>query len=367
MGERGDIASVAPRRARPSGRKGLLTEPATFAVADRRGSRVASADGAFLDFCHGWGTAVLGWADPEVEDAAALTARGEPDLAARLTARLPYAEAVVVRTSFPRLLADALAGAKALTGRDAAWFCDFAGRLDLGHAEALMRQAPRGVAAFVIDTLDAAPATLADLRRLADRTGAVLIFDESRTALRVHASGAYGLSGVEPDLALLGACLANGRPVAAAVGRRAVLDAMPSGESPDAGAVAAACATLDRTERVDATTVIRVAGAEIGAELDLALRSTGADALFRIEGDPSWLRLVPRADTPGSAEAVSAFVEAALFDAGVIAPSVFIPAWTTGGREIAELVAAATVAFEAATEAAARGRFERRARVRRVG
>jgi glutamate-1-semialdehyde aminotransferase len=328
---------------------------------------VVTAEGRFLDFCHGWGAAVLGWADPEVEAAAAATSGSARDLSARLAALLPYAESAVFRASFPRLLADALAGAKAFTGRDTAWFCDFAGRLDLAHAEALIAEAPGGVAALVIDTLDAAPATLADLRRLADRTGAVLIFDESRTALRAHAAGACGLSGVEPDLALLGAALANGRPIAAVAGRRAVLDAVPAGDAPEPAAFAAACATLDRTERVDAIAAVRVAGAEIGAELDAALRATGADTVFRIEGDPSWLRLVVRPDAAGAPDAMSAFVEAALYDAGVIAPSAFIPAWTTGGREIAELVAAASVAFEAAVAASAEGRFEPRARVRRAG
>lgn len=359
MGVRRDIALSARSRLRPTG-------PAVGGAA-RVGSRVTSAEGRFLDLCHGWGVAVLGWSAPSVE-AAVVTphADAERELGARLTARLTYAEAVAFRTAFPRLLADALSAAKTFTGRESAWFCDFAGRLDLEHAERLIGEARGGVAALVVDTLEAAPATLADLRRLADRTGALLIFDESRTALRVHASGAFGQAGVAPDLALFGAALANGRPIAAAVGRRAVIDLVPAGEGPDPAVCSAACATLDSVERVDATAAIRVAGAEIGAELEAALRRTGADALFGIAGDPSWLRLVPRTDAISN-DAMSAFVEATLYDAGVIAPSAFIPAWTTGGREIAELVAAASVAFEATVEAAARNRFEPRARVRRVG
>jgi glutamate-1-semialdehyde aminotransferase len=51
----------------------------------------------------------------------------------------------------------------------------------------------------------------------------VLIFDEVRTGFRVHMGGAQALYGVTPDLTALGKAMANGYPLTAVTGRRAVM------------------------------------------------------------------------------------------------------------------------------------------------
>lgn len=64
------------------------------------------------------------------------------------------------------------------------------------------------------------PGFLESLRDLCDRTGAVLIFDETITGFR-HALGGYqSLCGVTPDITTLGKAIANGFPLAAVCGRR---------------------------------------------------------------------------------------------------------------------------------------------------
>lgn len=365
----GELRATTRRSVKAQDRTGRKAGADRSPLSDvRAGSRLRIGGREYVDFHHGWGAAVLGWADPVVDGAAAdpAPANLEGELAARLGARLPFAEGAVFRTSFPRLLADALAAAKAVTGRDAAWFCDFAGRLDTKRVAELLDTAPGGVAALVVDTLDAAPTLLADLRWLADRHGAVLIFDDSRSAFRVHGAGGYGVSGVEPDLALIGAGLANGRPLSAAAGRLALLQSLPSGERASDAVLAAGCAALDRMERLDVAAALRVAGSEIAAEVDSALRRSGADRLFTVEGDPTFSRLVVRGDAPGRPGALSEFVEAALYEAGVIAPAAHVPAWTTREPEIARLVRAYEGALQAVTAAVDEGRFERRERRKRV-
>jgi glutamate-1-semialdehyde 2,1-aminomutase len=75
-----------------------------------------------------------------------------------------------------------------------------------------------------IGVIKPAPGYLEGLRRVADRLGFVLIFDEVKTGFR-HAMGGYAaISGVRPDLAVYGKALANGYPIAAIGGRNELMD-----------------------------------------------------------------------------------------------------------------------------------------------
>ncbi len=68
------------------------------------------------------------------------------------------------------------------------------------------------------------PGYLAGLRKLADRFGFVLIFDEVKTGFR-HALGGYAsLSDVMPDLAVFGKAVANGYPIAVLGGKKDLMD-----------------------------------------------------------------------------------------------------------------------------------------------
>ena len=68
------------------------------------------------------------------------------------------------------------------------------------------------------------------LRELCSKSGAVLIFDEVITALRVGPGGAQALYGVEPDLTCIGKTLGGGLPIAAFGGRADIMAVLaPSG------------------------------------------------------------------------------------------------------------------------------------------
>ena len=66
---------------------------------------------------------------------------------------------------------------------------------------------------------------LQGVRALADRHGAVLVFDEIRTWPRVHLGGAQQYLGVTPDLTAISKALANGYPISALVGKAEVMEA----------------------------------------------------------------------------------------------------------------------------------------------
>ena len=80
------------------------------------------------------------------------------------------------------------------------------------------------------------PEFLAHLRRLCDRTGALLIFDEILTGVgRTGPMWAFESTGVVPDVLIAGKGLACGYPISLIASRREVLDALPFGQ-PGAGA-----------------------------------------------------------------------------------------------------------------------------------
>ncbi len=68
------------------------------------------------------------------------------------------------------------------------------------------------------------PGYLEGLRRLADRYGFVLIFDEVKTGFRHSVGGYSSLCGVIPDLIAFGKAVANGYPMGVLAGKRALLD-----------------------------------------------------------------------------------------------------------------------------------------------
>jgi len=93
---------------------------------------------------------------------------------------------------------------------------------------------------------------LSSLRRLTERDGALLIFDEVMTGFRVAYGGAQSLFGIKPDLTTLGKIVGGGLPVGAYGGRADIMDhVLPAGKVFQAGtlsgnplATAAGIATL---------------------------------------------------------------------------------------------------------------------------
>jgi len=121
------------------------------------------------------------------------------------------------------------------------------------------------------------PEFLAHLRRLCDRTGALLIFDEILTGVgRTGPMWAFEDSGVLPDVLLAGKGLASGYPISLIASRREVLDALPFGQ-PGAGASTfasgnMACAAGVATLAMLADGSILENGRRVGAVMLSALR-----------------------------------------------------------------------------------------------
>ncbi len=73
------------------------------------------------------------------------------------------------------------------------------------------------------------PGFLAGARELADRHGALLIFDEVITGFRIDPGGAQQYFGVTPDLATFGKAVGGGVPLSVVAGRADVMEQMFTG------------------------------------------------------------------------------------------------------------------------------------------
>jgi glutamate-1-semialdehyde 2,1-aminomutase len=81
-----------------------------------------------------------------------------------------------------------------------------------------------------------APGFLAELRKITEEHGALLIFDEVISGFRLSYGGAQGLFGIKPDLTCLGKVIGGGLPVGAYGGRRDIMQLVaPEGRVYQAG------------------------------------------------------------------------------------------------------------------------------------
>ena len=123
------------------------------------------------------------------------------------------------------------------------------------------------------------------VRELTRRHGALLIYDEVLTGLRVGPAGAQGLFGITPDLTVLAKALAAGFPVAAVGGSTEVMDLVVSGRTMHGGtynssplACAAVLAALEATGEDGFYDELLGRGARLAAGLVEVARAAGVPA-----------------------------------------------------------------------------------------
>jgi len=229
-------------------------------MARSAGARVWDESGKeYLDLVMALGAVALGYADPTVNQAAKdAVDRGaigplppveEAALAADLGELITSLEEVRFLKTGAEAVAAAVRLARTYTSRDFVFGCGYHGWLDwcskgagipaestalygelpfndVERSTGLIRASGDRLACVVIEPVVDGPPSMEWLRALREetrRSGAVLIFDEIKTALRVGLGGAAARWGGDPDLVVLGKALANGFPLAAVGGRAEVM------------------------------------------------------------------------------------------------------------------------------------------------
>ncbi|MTD45572.1 glutamate-1-semialdehyde 2,1-aminomutase [Conexibacter sp. W3-3-2] len=270
------------------------------------GAELVDVDGnRFVDYVCSWGPLIHGHAHPEIlaaVQAAAVKGTtfgaptvGEVDLAEEVGRRVPSVEMLRMTSSGTEAAMSAIRLARAATGREK--LLKFAGAYH-GHLDGLLAEAGSGLATAGLPASPGVPqgataqtiivpwndgeavvrateehefaAVLAEpypanmgltpphegflelLRDRATQNGALLVFDEVISGFRVARGGAQELTGVLPDITVMGKVIGGGLPAAAYGGSRELLQRIaPAGDVYQAGtlsgnplAVAAGLQTL---------------------------------------------------------------------------------------------------------------------------
>ena len=260
------------------------------------GCRVWDPDGReYVDYVMALGAVALGYGHPAVNRAAeAAIAAGvvgplppvaEQQLAEALAERIPWLERVRFLKTGAEAVAAAVRLARVATGREQVLGCGYHGWLDwcqgategvpagvrelfaelpfndVAAGRELIRERAARLAAVVVEPVIVSEPShewLQMLRAETERAGAVLIFDEIKTAFRLAIGGAVARYEIRPapDLVVLGKALANGFPLAVVGGRADLMDAaartwISSTLATEGVALAAAGATLEVFVRDD--------------------------------------------------------------------------------------------------------------------
>jgi len=266
---------------------GRYEAPYPIVFTEAHGKRMVDVDGnAYLDLHGGFGTAILGYSHPEVDDAVVHALRKvgafvgvphvyEEQLAERLCALIPEADRVALcGGGGSDAIYHAVRLARAATGRRQivkveggyhGWHGDvgvstrpelddpaYVGRpagvpnspgilpeiaaavtvvsTNDGEALASVFAETDDIAAVLVEPalyssgcVVVDPAYLRTARELCTKHGAVLIFDEIMSGFRAGLPGAGSRAGVVPDLGAYGKALANGHMLAVLAGRESLM------------------------------------------------------------------------------------------------------------------------------------------------
>lgn len=249
-------------------------------IKSGKGSQVTDVDGnIFIDYVASWGPLIFGHAHPSVVEAIIRQAelgtsygastKLEIELAEKIVNAIPSVEVVRMVNSGTEAVMSALRLARGITGRDK--IVKFEGCYH-GHGDSLLVKAGSGlvslgipecpgivsslaektlnlsyndvegvrdlfqregknIAALIVEpiagnmgVIPPIPSFLQTLREETKKAGALLIFDEVITGLRVSLGGAQKLFGITPDITCMGKIIGGGLPVGAYGGSKEVMD-----------------------------------------------------------------------------------------------------------------------------------------------
>lgn len=256
------------------------------------GAHIFDADGnSYLELINSWGPMILGHNHPMIKEAVikamengtsfgAPTAR-EVEIAELITKMVPSVEKVRMVNSGTEATMSAIRVARGFTGKDK--FIKMEGHYhghgdsfliaagsgamtmgnpdspgvtkgtakdtliapynDLEAIEELVKVNQNQIAALILEPVPGnmglvtpKPGYLEGLRKICDREGIILIFDEVMTGFRLAKGGAQELFGVTPDMTTLGKIIGGGMPVGAYGGKKEIMEFVsPAGPVYQAG------------------------------------------------------------------------------------------------------------------------------------
>ncbi|MEK7243306.1 MAG: aminotransferase class III-fold pyridoxal phosphate-dependent enzyme, partial [Thermodesulfobacteriota bacterium] len=305
-----------------------------------QGSRLTDVDGnEYIDFLCGYGPIILGYREKEVDEAVirqitdkgfcfTLTQRYQNQLAKKLSEIVPCSEMSIFLKTGSDATTASIRIARAYTNRIKVMRCGYHGWHDwcvemkggvpekfyedvhefrynnLAQLEDLMARYGDQTAAIMMTPFghpnhqkmaEPQPGFLEGVRELANRYGAVLVFDEVRTGFRLAMGGAQELYGVTPDLVVLGKGMANGYAISVVTGKADVMMAaaqklfISSTFFPNSDGFIAALKTIEILERDNVLANIWEKGGHLTKKIrdiinkyDVGAELTGVAPMFYI-------------------------------------------------------------------------------------
>jgi glutamate-1-semialdehyde aminotransferase len=334
-----------------------FTEKYPIFMESGNGAHVVDVDGnEYIDWLLSYGPIVLGHCYRKVDDVVLqemrsgfllnLTQPLQLELGSKLIELIPCAEKVLLVSTGSGATSAAVRIARLYTGREKIvrwgyhgwhdWSCPTPGAgIPNGTGE--------GVLSFLYNNLDSLQSVmeankgeiaciimmpleieipkkgfLEGVREIANRYGAVLIFDEVRSWPRMGLGGAQEYYGVTPDMTTLSKGIANGYPVSAVVGKASIMDTVShttvsATYFPSTLGISAALATIDEMEKENVISHLWNIGKElaqglisIAAQKKVNAHIMGESPMpFLIFGDPdsytgTWYEDIYRAGYPGT-------------------------------------------------------------------
>lgn len=232
------------------------------------GCRLTDVDGnEYIDFLCGYGPIILGYREEEVDEAVigqlrgkgfcfTLTQRYQNQLAKKLNELVPCSEMSIFLKTGSDATTASIRIARAYTNRIKVMRCGYHGWHDwcvemkggipekfyedvyefrynrLDQLEELMTKYGKETAAIIMTPFghplhrkmeEPKPGFLEGVREIANKYGAILVFDEVRTCFRLRMGGAQELYRVTPDLTVLGKGMANGYAISVVTGKTKVM------------------------------------------------------------------------------------------------------------------------------------------------
>lgn len=300
-----------------------------------KGCKVTDLDGnEYIDFLCAYGPILLGYREKEVDEAVvnqirdkgfcfSLTQSVQNRLSEKLIDIIPCAEMTVFLKTGSAAATLAIRLSRSYTGRTKvmrcgyhgwhSWCCGVKGGIpkkfyedvysfeynNLDNLEKLMQEHGDETAAIILTPVDhplgheiqtPEPGFLEGVRKLADKYGCVLIFDEIRTGFRISLGGAQEYYNVTPDLSLFGKAMANGYPIGSVVGKSEVIKEaekdvfVSSTFFPNSLAFVAALKTIDFIESKNVLTNIWDKGIRFLADMKKVVKKHDVGA--KVSGIP---------------------------------------------------------------------------------
>jgi glutamate-1-semialdehyde 2,1-aminomutase len=235
--------------------------------------------------------------------------------------------------------------------------------------EALFDEFPGQIACVVMEaarTDEPRPGYLAEVKALAHKNGALLVFDEMITGFRWHLRGAQHLYGVTPDLSTFGKAMANGFSVSALCGLRDIMRLggsdhdrervflLSTTHGAETHQLAAAIATMQFYETHPVVETLHARGARLRQGYTQAAARHGLTGYVDLVGRDCNLLFTTKDSEKKPSQPFRTLFMQEMIRRGVIAPS-FVVSYSHSEADIDRTVEAADGAFGVYAKALADG------------